>query len=1164
MIRSLRLFLLATVLALTLAAGFRPAYAACGGVTPVATAAELDAAIADFNGKAAPCDYAISITTDITLTNFLPDIHNEDSLNSLTINGNGYTLDFDFNGGLQIYGTNARIEDLTVTRGSWAAILVLEGTSAASDVEVSGVTFTNSDTGLRVYDNTPGQNQAEVEDSLFSGNGFGIIVDSDSYARVTRSSFENNETGALVQYGKLVITDSLFANNTDAGVSQTEGEMTLINTTVAGNDQAVDMYDGDLYMAQVTITGNQDGIEVGAFNMDADLTVYNSVVTGSNGVDCEVEEDFSYTVNVWIEHSLVEDTGVDACGLAAGNPDANGNIVGQPGLIAPLGDYGGPTLTAPPLVLTGGLNASSPAIDAGDNDLADDESGDPLDFDQRGAGFPRIVNSTVDMGAFEGALAIDCPTFPVTVANEDELNEAVICYNHITTPGDYAINLQSILQLSGPAVAVDNDAPGVALTLQAGGWVIDANDIAGVRPLTVLAGEVTVINAVLTGGNVAGDGGGAYNAGDLTIKGGLITYNAAGENGGGVYNEGELTLEGVQLFGNTSENNGAAVFNNGGDTPATATLTFSLISENTAVAPNGDGGGIANEGVMTIADSEISGNRAEGDSLVYGGGIFNQGDLKLLRATVGDNSVALTNDSGYGGGIANEGYLLVRDSLISDNRVEGDIDLLGGGIYSSINAFRVEDGFRAGLWIINSTISGNTVTAGHDIAIGGGLYARDYDCCSFEPSVVSIVNSTISDNAVDSTGTTFEVNAGGAAFVGSFLEATIHNSILANSSEAGNPGGDCTVVDANFSAAHSLFEDTGDGACGLAAANPDADGNIVGVDPALGPLGGNGGPTATHALLANSPARDKGDNALAVDENGDPLPADQRGFVSRAENGTVDMGAYEFGAEPAGSGLFVSAVAAGVTGDGLAFGPHDILKWDGSAWSKWFDGTAAGLASKGIAKHHINAFWIPESTEPDVVISFTHNRRVVPGIGGFVDGMDLVWWDGSTFSLWFDGQDVGLTNLTQEKIDGLHVLDGGVAPPALAAAAGGSCEAYLLISTQGPGRVPNYDGTTLKFGGEDVLGFCLTQAGANTQGKWIMVLDGSAEGMPRNSTESLVASDDGQTLFLTTRGTFIVDSAAGGHSMVYEYDFATGEFSGPYIDFAAEGLPRKVAGLHGE
>ncbi len=56
-------------------------------------------------------------------------------------------------------------------------------------------------------------------------------------------------------------------------------------------------------------------------------------------------------------------------------------------MLGPLADNGGPTLTH-------ALLPGSPAIDAGDNT-------DAPEWDQRGPGFPRIVNGTIDIGAFE-------------------------------------------------------------------------------------------------------------------------------------------------------------------------------------------------------------------------------------------------------------------------------------------------------------------------------------------------------------------------------------------------------------------------------------------------------------------------------------------------------------------------------------------------------------------------------------------------------------------------------------------------------------------------------------------------------------------------------------------------------------------------------------------
>ena len=66
-------------------------------------------------------------------------------------------------------------------------------------------------------------------------------------------------------------------------------------------------------------------------------------------------------------------------------------------LLGPIQDNGGPTLTYE-------LLSGSPAINAGDPNFTP-----PPDYDQRGPGYPRILNNRVDIGAFE-ALATPTPT----------------------------------------------------------------------------------------------------------------------------------------------------------------------------------------------------------------------------------------------------------------------------------------------------------------------------------------------------------------------------------------------------------------------------------------------------------------------------------------------------------------------------------------------------------------------------------------------------------------------------------------------------------------------------------------------------------------------------------------------------------------------------------
>jgi hypothetical protein len=71
----------------------------------------------------------------------------------------------------------------------------------------------------------------------------------------------------------------------------------------------------------------------------------------------------------------------------------------------------------------------------------------------------------------------------------------------------------------------------------------------------------------------------------------------------------------------------------------------------------------------------------------------------------------------------------------------------------------------------------------------------------------------------------------------------------------------------------------------------DAPNVITGMDPMLGPLADNGGPTETQALAPGSPAIDAGKPGPADGRGTHCPPTDQRG-VPRM--GRCDLGAYEF------------------------------------------------------------------------------------------------------------------------------------------------------------------------------------------------------------------------------------------------------------------------------
>lgn len=262
-----------------------------------------------------------------------------------------------------------------------------------------------------------------------------------------------------------------------------------------------------------------------------------------------------------------------------------------------------------------------------------------------------------------------------------------------------------------------------------------------------------------------------------------------------------------------------------------------------------NGGGIYNDGNLTVTNSAISNNFAT----FHGGGIINGGNLTVTNSTFSGNYSA----GGNGGGIGNWIYLTVKNSTFTSNYTGTD----GGGIWSQGNAT-----------IANSTFSGNIADNG-----GGGL-------ASYGP--ITVTHCTLSDNLA----TYF----GGAIYIERDL--SLRGSLVAEN--AGYYGGPDIRVYGTVVASYSLIgSDQGNG-----IANG-SNGNIVGVSASalqLGPLADNGGPTRIRALLSGSPAIDAG---ICTDGSGNPVATDQRG-VARPQGSSCDIGAYEYRPPYAFSGFF--------------------------------------------------------------------------------------------------------------------------------------------------------------------------------------------------------------------------------------------------------------------
>jgi hypothetical protein len=140
----------------------------------------------------------------------------------------------------------------------------------------------------------------------------------------------------------------------------------------------------------------------------------------------------------------------------------------------------------------------------------------------------------------------------------------------------------------------------------------------------------------------------------MTIENGNGTPNDLGggwgdqyyDHGGGILNFGTLTLSNCTVSGNSARSTGGGIANELG---GTMTISGCTVSRNSVAlggpSPNGAGGGIYNDGTMTLSGSTVIQN--------IGGGIYNDysGVLTILCSTVKSNH--------YGGDLVNHGTFTV-------------------------------------------------------------------------------------------------------------------------------------------------------------------------------------------------------------------------------------------------------------------------------------------------------------------------------------------------------------------------------------------------------------------------------------------------------------------------------------------------------------------------
>jgi hypothetical protein len=298
-------------------------------------------------------------------------------------------------------------------------------------------------------------------------------------------------------------------------------------------------------------------------------------------------------------------------------------------------------------------------------------------------------------------------------------------------------------------------------------------------------------------------------------------------------------------------------FVNAGVTVSISGLT--IADGSTLGVPRGTAGaGLFNQGTLTVSGSIFARNTAP----FVGGGIGNEGTATVSACSI----CCCTADTG--GGIYNLGTLTVSASTLCCNQAR-----VGGGLFN-----------YQPLTSMNSlTVSNSTIAWSSSSYSGGGLFIESLS----SSAPVTLTNVTISANWAN---TGDQGANGGGLFITSLPAAAL--PVLRNTLIAGNFSGptgatrDDVFGAVDGSSSHNLI---GDGTRMTGITNG-VSGNLVGsadspIDPLLGPLQDNGGPTQTMALLPGSPARGAGSLDYASD-------TDQRG-LPRVVGGMIDIGAYQ-------------------------------------------------------------------------------------------------------------------------------------------------------------------------------------------------------------------------------------------------------------------------------
>ena len=610
------------------------------------------------------------------------------SLTSVTISSNTVTGALSQGGGVFVVEGTAILHGCTISENTavseggglrdFKGTVTLTSCSVSGNTAKNGAGLSNQYGTLNLTNVTVNGNQA----TSYKGSGYGGGV-YNGYGAVTLAncSISGNTAkfGAGLYSGRgtnsITITNSTLSGNTasqQGGGLATTGTATLTGCTISGNSAptaagiSTANSNNTLTLVNSTVSGNTASQTAGGiYSSLGTTTLVNVTVSANSAPSGGGIVNSANSATVTLTNTIV--AGQKSGGDVSGNFTGDDNVIGVNNpLLAPLGDYGGPTQTMP-------LLPGSPASGAGASG-----AGIPT-TDQRG----QIRGNSVDVGAFQGegtTLVVDTTTDGTGSGfGQLSLRQAINLVNAEPTADtiDFSptvFQTPQTITLAGTELLLTNTSGATTITGPAAGVTVSGGGTS--RVFEINSGVTVSMSGLTISGGHAQSGGGVHNlGGTLTMNDCTISNNTSTFGGGGLGGIGTLTMMNCTVSGNSAPADGGGLNIYGG----TASLTSVTISDNSTTSF--DGGGLAAFNcAVTLINCTVTGNSAAGQ----GGGVHNQRgetSLTLINCTVSENS------AGSGGGVYNQGGLtmLLTNTIVAANSAATGIDVFGALDSSSAN-----------------------------------------------------------------------------------------------------------------------------------------------------------------------------------------------------------------------------------------------------------------------------------------------------------------------------------------------------------------------------------------------------------------------------------------------------------------------------------------------